>query len=124
MSELSVLRPTGEIDIAAVTRLRPTWLALADARRPVVVVDLSQVTFMDVAGVGLLAALMNRQHAHGGQVHLRQVPAQVARLLDLTGLAALFPVETVELVEPVPSGCSAAGVIDLRGLEGQRQLRD
>jgi anti-sigma B factor antagonist len=117
MNEVPVLRPRGEVDIAAVTRLRPTWLALADARHPVVVVDLSEVTFMDVVGVGLLAALVNRQHAHGGRVHLRQVPAQVSRLLELTGLAAVLP------VEPAASAYSA-DVIDLRRLEDQRQLRD
>src|SRR5215212_2157644 len=110
MTGVPVLRPRGEVDIAAVTRLRPTWLALADARRPVIVVDLSEVTFMDVAGVGLLAALVNRQYAHGGRVHLREVPAQVARVLELTGLAAVLP------VEPAASDGSAARVIDLRPL--------
>jgi anti-sigma B factor antagonist len=118
MNGVPVLRPRGEIDIAAVTRLRPTWLALADAGRPVVVVDLSEVTFMDVVGVGLLAALVNRQHAHGGQVHLRQVPPQVNRLLELTGLTAVLP------LEPKAAGRAAADVIDLRPLEGQTQLRD
>jgi anti-anti-sigma factor len=108
----------GEIDIAAVTRLRPTMLALADAGRPLVVVDLSDVTFMDVAGVGLLASLWNRQHAHGGSVHLRQVPAQVTRVLQLTGLAGLLP------VEPAPAPRPSSDVIDLRHLESQRQLRD
>ena len=127
MNGVPVLRPRGEIDIAAVTRLRPAWLALAAARHSVVVVDLSEVTFMDVVGVGLLAALLNRQHAHGGQVYLRQVPAQVTRLLGLTGLAAVLPVEPVERVDrsqPVAAGCPAADVIDLRRLENQTQLRD
>jgi anti-sigma B factor antagonist len=127
MNGVPVLRPRGEVDIAAVTRLRPTWLALAEARRPVVVVDLSEVTFMDVVGVGLLAALLNRQHAHGGQVHLRQVPAQVTRLLELTGLAALLPIEPIEPIDPterVDAGRTAADVIDLRHLEDQPQLRD
>ncbi len=85
---------------------------------PIVVVDLSAVTFMDVAGVGLLAALVNRQHVHGGKVQLRSVPAQVGRVLELTGLAAAIPVEPPQPERP------AAGVIDLRRLEGQRQLRD
>ena len=94
MSGVPVLRPSGEVDIAAVTRLRPTWLALVDAALPeLVVVDLAEVAFMDVAGVGLLVALRNGQQRHGGRVHLRHVPARVAKLLELTGLSALFPVE-------------------------------
>lgn len=118
MNGVPVLRPCGEVDIAAATRLRPGWLALADSGEPVVVVDLHEVTFMDVAGVGLLVALRNRQLAHGGRVHLRQVPAQVTRVLQLTGLAGFLP------VEPAPPQRSAADVIDLRLLEGQKELRD
>ena len=119
MNGVPVLRPSGEVDIATATRLRPDWLAIADAGRPVVVVDLCDVTFMDVAGVGLLVALRNRQLAHGGRVHLRRVPAQVTRVLQLTGLAGFLP------VEPAPQPRRPADVIDLRLLEGQKQqLRD
>ncbi len=118
MNGVPVLRPCGEVDIAAVTRLRPDWLALADAGRPVIVVDLCEVTFMDVTGVSLLVALRNRQLGHGGRVHLRRVPAQVSRGLRLTGLAGVLP------VEPAPQPRSAADVIDLRLLESHDQLRD
>ena len=119
MNGVLVLRPCGEVDIAVATRLRPEWLALADAGRPVIVVDLCEVTFMDVAGVSLLVALRNRQLAHGGRVHLRRVPAQVTRVLQLTGLTGVLPVEPA-----APQPRSAADVIDLRLLEGQKQLRD
>ena len=118
MNGVLVLRPSGEVDIATATRLRPDWLALADTGQPVVVVDLREVTFMDVAGVSLLVALRNRQLAHGGRVHLRRVPVQVSRVLQLTGLAGILP------VEPAPQPRSAAEVIDLRLLEGQKQLHD
>ena len=118
MNGVPVLRPCGEVDIAVATRLRPAWLAIADAGRPVVVVDLCDVTFMDVAGVSLLVALRNRQLAHGGRVHLRRVPAQVSRVLQLTGLTGVLP------VEPAPPPRSAADMIDLRLLEGQKQLHD
>jgi anti-sigma B factor antagonist len=118
MNGLPVLRPSGEVDIATAARLRPEWLALADTGQPVVVVDLCDVTFMDVAGVGLLVALRNRQLVHGGHVHLRRVPAQVNRVLQLTGLAGILP------VEPAPPPRSAAEVIDLRLLENQKQLSD
>ena len=119
MNRVPVLRPSGEIDIAAVASLRTSWLALADERRPdVIVVDLSEVTFMDVAGAGLLVALRNRQHVHGGRVHLRRVPAQVARLLQLIGLSGSLP------VEPAPPPRGASDVIDLRSFESHEQLRD
>ena len=80
MNSVSVLRPRGELDIAAVTCLRPTWLALVDASRPeVVVVDLSEVTFMDVAGWRAVCSL-----APAGRVPaLRRPSPAVRRLLAL-----------------------------------------
>lgn len=119
MNSVPVLRPRGEIDIAAVAGLRTPWLALADeGHAELIVVDLCEVTFMDVAGAGLLVALRNRQRVHGGKVHLRRVPRQVARLLQLTGLSGSFP------VEPAPAPRAASEVIDLRSFEGEKQLRD
>ena len=117
MSGLPVLRPKGEIDIAAVIRLRPAWVALGESSCPVVVVDLAEVTFMDVAGVGLLVALRNRQREHNGAVQLRSVSRQVSRLLELTGLAELFPVESHR--QPAP-----ADIVDLRELGTRHEVRD
>lgn len=119
MSGVPVLRPSGEVDIAAVARLRPTWLALVDATTPeLVVVDLAAVTFMDVAGLGLLVGLRNRQQQHGGRVHLRNVPDRVTKLLALTALSGLFPVERTLRQR------TGARTIDLRLLEGEHQIRD
>ncbi len=119
MDAVAVLQPSGEVDIAAVARLRPGWIELAEVTRPqLVIVDLAKVTFVDVAGLGLLVALRNQQRRHGGQVHLRSVPAPVARLLELTGLSAVFP------VEPAPRQRTAGVVIDLRVLDEEHQLRD
>lgn len=119
MTGVPVLHPSGEVDIAAVARLRPTWVALADTTRTeLVIVDLAQVTFMDVAGLGLLLALRNQQQCHGGRVHLRSVPTRITRLLELTGLSAAFP------VEPAPRPRTAGDVIDLRVLDEEHQLRE
>ncbi len=120
MSGLPVLRPEGEIDIAAVARLRPVWLEVAGSSCPVVVVDLSAVTFMDVAGVGLLVALRNQQRQHGGVVQLRSVPRQVGRLLELTGLVPLFPVERHQQPAPV----DIVDIVDLRGLGSRHEVSD
>ena len=108
MVAVPVLRPAGEVDVAAVAVLRPGWLALCEVTQPeLVVVDLTDVTFLDGAGVGLLVALHNRQQSHGGRVHLRSVPRRVAKVLRLTGVAALFP------VEPAPRPRSADDVDDV-----------
>ena len=108
MGEEVVLRPSGELDLAAVGPLRLGWYTLAvDVAPPVVVIDLAAVTFADAAFVGLVVGMRRRQAEHGGVVRLRNPTPLVLRLLRLTGVC--------DLVEQ-PSGSAEAHsrVVDLR----------
>jgi|tagenome__1003787_1003787.scaffolds.fasta_scaffold20796584_2 anti-anti-sigma factor len=89
-----VLKLSGEVDIAVVDSLREAWYATAeqDGARPIVV-DLTEVTFIDASGLGLLVGIWKRRHCHGGQVCLRGVPPPVRTLLQLTGLLGVFTLE-------------------------------
>lgn len=86
-----MLHPVGEIDL----RTAP---ALADAAQRAgkpwgeLVVDLSGVSFMDSAGLHALIGLSKCCRERGGRLTLTGVREQPARLLDLTGLSAVFPV--------------------------------
>src|SRR4051794_15844929 len=84
-----VLRIRGDLDIAveddavaAVARA-----LAADPPPPVLVLDLSEVGFMDSSG---LRALLRMHNHHGRQIRLGPVSAVVERLLQLTGTAELF----------------------------------
>ena len=57
------------------------------SRDVVVVVDLTQVTFMDCSALGLL---MSARARLGSRLWLRGVPPSVAWLLQLTGLQDMF----------------------------------
>ena len=90
MSEEVVLRPSGELDLAAVGPLRLGWYTLAvEVAPPVVVIDLAGVTFADAAFVGLVVGMRRRQAEHGGVVRLRHPAPIVLRLLRLTGICDL-----------------------------------
>src|SRR5690349_16697931 len=65
----AVVTAAGEIDISTVTRLRERLSGLAASGRPLVA-DLDQVSFIDAAGLGALAAAANRAAAHGGTLHV------------------------------------------------------
>jgi anti-anti-sigma factor len=107
-SEVRVLRPRGPIDLDAVQRLRGEWHVAAAAEPGCIVVDLSGVTFLDCAGIGLLVALLRRQRAHQGGLVLQNARPRIVRVLTLTGLAdelqiAVCEVRPAEYASPTPS---------------------
>ncbi|MEW2573035.1 STAS domain-containing protein [Streptomyces sp. NPDC047070] len=90
----AVLRLSGEVDLQVVPRVRAAVDELIAAGRLHMVWDLHEVTFMDSAGVGVLAYTVRSVESRAGQVRLAGAGAQVCRLLELTGMdtvVAMFP---------------------------------
>ncbi|MFI6449682.1 STAS domain-containing protein [Kitasatospora sp. NPDC050543] len=79
------VRARGEIDLAAARHLRRK-LARALVEHREVVLDLSEVTFMDCAGLGALVQGRNLADRTGLRLVLHGIAHPVARLLRLTGL--------------------------------------
>jgi anti-sigma B factor antagonist len=85
------IRPTGDIDAATVDPLREELLALVEAEHPDrLVIDLTDVTFMDSTGLGVLVRVRNAQLEHGGDVAVVNAIPRVQRVLTITGLDAAF----------------------------------
>ena len=80
----------GEIDITTVAQLRGRLAPLAAAGRPVIV-DLTEVTFIDVAGLRVLAGAARQAAATGGSLHVVSGRYQVRRMFALTGLDRQIP---------------------------------
>lgn len=78
-----VVSATGELDLDARTSLREVLAPLAGS----VVVDLSQVTFLDSSVIGALVGARNRLVASGGELRLRAPREFVRRTLTTVGLA-------------------------------------
>ncbi|MFC8718522.1 STAS domain-containing protein [Kitasatospora sp. NPDC057198] len=83
-----LVRAHGEIDADTAPRLRRQLLR-GLAAHPEVVLDLSDVTFMDCAGLRVLVEARGLADRKGGRLLLRGVGTPVARLLHLTGLQSL-----------------------------------
>jgi anti-sigma B factor antagonist len=60
------------------------------AEYPFVVLDLSQIEFLDSSGLGLLVRLLNRTRASSGDLKLCAVSAKVNAVLQATRLASVF----------------------------------
>ena len=91
----TLCRPIGELDAYTVGPFRE---ALADiASLPRVLIDLSEVPFMDSAGLGALIGGIRRAREADGEVTVACSRPTLTRLLHTTGFDRIVPVtETLE----------------------------
>ena len=93
--EYTLCRPVGELDAYTVTDFREALSGLASCTR--VVIDLSEVPFMDSAGLGALIGGIRRAREHGGDVAVACSRPTLTRLLHTTGFDRIVPVtDTLE----------------------------
>ena len=89
-----VLALSGEIDIVTAPVARDLLAEAASEAVTGITVDLDEVTFLDAAGLGVLAGASGAARHLSGGFRLVAVPARVLRLLRVTGLdrhLAAFP---------------------------------
>ena len=87
-----IVSPSGELDLANAADFRSS-LHGSDTgwEVPRVIVDLTQVTFMDVSPLRELRAAQALAHQYGGWLRLVHSHPNIDRLLRATGLGATFP---------------------------------
>jgi anti-sigma B factor antagonist len=91
------LQPEGEIDVATVGPLREQWLAtIAEHQPDTVIFDLSQVTFLDSMGLGLILGVHRRQRLRGGSVAIINASPIIVKMLHITGLHLVMDVHGTE----------------------------
>jgi len=81
----------GELDCATVPSLEGHMDALLHAGGGPVVLDLSNLRFMDVAGLRLALRLESRAQLHGVELSMLQGPHAVRRVFELTGMERYAP---------------------------------
>jgi anti-sigma B factor antagonist len=87
-----VVTPRGDVDALTAPKLGRRLLGLAEEGKTSLVVDLSNVTFMDSTGIGvLLNALRNLSKRHGGLV-LVCPTERILRPFQITGLVGYLPI--------------------------------
>lgn len=89
----------GEIDLANADELFQRLIVLAQPTSCQIALDLSEVTFMDCAGLHMLSALDRHVRARGGAMFVAATSATVARLFELAGS---FTAQLLYPAYPVP----------------------
>ncbi|SRR6266511_2794406 len=91
---ITVLSLVGNLDAATASGLKQEVIAIADAKKTRIAVDLARLTLIDSTGVGVLISLFKRTRAQGGTVNfagLTGQPKEIFRLLRLDRSLDLLP---------------------------------
>jgi anti-sigma B factor antagonist len=96
--DLAVIRLTGEFDLATSDRLRDALLGQLDHGHPRnLVLDMSEVTFLDSTGLGVFMAAQQLAKRNEVQFVLAGSSERVRRLLEITQLDGVLAMQpTVE----------------------------
>ena len=84
----------GEIDLATCPHLQAVVVDLVDRGCHQLIVDLEQVSFLDCAGIRVLVDARRHVQEHGGCLKLVRPKPFVLRVLTLTGMTTVFPIDT------------------------------
>lgn len=79
-----LIRVRGEVDLLAAPDLRAATALVAELGCRDVTLDLSDVSFLDCAGLDALESCRDRLEASGGRLRLGRTSSSVRRLLALT----------------------------------------
>jgi anti-sigma B factor antagonist len=121
-----VVVAAGEIDLHAAPSLRETLTALLELGRLNVVVDMTDATFIDSTGIGVLAGHLQRTHDAGGSLVIVCGNERVLRTFEIAGMGRVFEIQTTlsdalvertaarPCVHPESKLLRAAGTLELR----------
>jgi anti-sigma B factor antagonist len=82
----------GELRMASVSAPRRHLLQLAKKGPTVLVIDLTEVSTIDTAGIAILVEVLRAMHACGGRLRVTGLTDQVRRMLELTSLDQVLEV--------------------------------
>jgi len=82
----------GSLDLATSPSLRAALTEAASGGQHEIVVDLTQLEFLDSTGLGALIGAHKRAMENAGSVRLVTHEGQILRLLRITGLLEVFAV--------------------------------
>jgi anti-sigma B factor antagonist len=91
--DVALMLISGELDYGATPRLRERAYAHIDRGRRHIVVDLSDVTFIDSTAIGALVGVLARLRETGGgslRVVCAEANARVLRIFDIAGVATVL----------------------------------
>jgi anti-anti-sigma factor len=92
--EVPVVALTGEVDLAVAPSLQKRLDLLLSRGSSTIVVDLLGATFLDSIALGVLVGAMDECRKAGGDLHLVVTEPRILKVLQITGLANTFSIQS------------------------------
>jgi anti-sigma B factor antagonist len=90
--ELLLFKLRGSLDLATSPTVRAALMDATEKGKRDIVVDLTQLEFLDSTGLGALIGAHRRAAEHNGTLRLIVSEGPIARLLNITGLIRVLSV--------------------------------
>ena len=112
---IPVLDVIGEIDIYTTPQFKEAVSAAIDENKPAIIINMTQVTYMDSSGFGTLLSATKRLRPLDGALYLSGCNDSIQRMLQITRLNTIFGVyatedEALAAAKAAPSATAATAV--------------
>lgn len=95
--EAAQIRAAGELDMSSVVALEREFERLAGTNGHAIVLDLSEITFVDSTGLECLIRIARRSEDLGGRLEMRPPQQEdVVYVFELTGIERVLPIADPE----------------------------
>ncbi len=94
--DVPVLDVTGEIDIYTTPQFKDAVSAAIDEGKPSIVINMTQVSYMDSSGFGTLLSATKRLRPVEGGLYLTGCNEAISRMLQITRLNTIFGIYATE----------------------------
>jgi anti-sigma B factor antagonist len=89
---IPVLRLSGELDLSTVPEVRRAIRDLLDAHQLFMLINLTQLEFIDSSGLGVLVGGLARVRERQGEIKLVCANRRILRVFEMTRLTQLFTI--------------------------------
>ena len=89
---VKVVQPSGILDGTKAGQFRQEIGSLVESNADIVLIDFSDVSFMDSSGLGALVLALKTVRAAGGKLFICSVNEQIKMLFELTSMDRVFEI--------------------------------
>ena len=81
---------SGELDLSVAPEFRLVMEPLVGDSNLNLVINLKDLKYIDSTGIGILLSILKARHGMSAQFIVEEVPPQIQKLFDMTGIAKFF----------------------------------